>query len=211
MEAVGGAVNVKSLLNYSLNITDFACSCHMSQQTYLKVPFVWEDPRPLVEVPLQLKFKPVQAVSREVLISALACVMSSSIDASDQKQVAEQGSLQAAEQFLDSSRDGFVYHDEWWQFGVSSDEEIVGFVFPVVYEGCAKDGLEEGTIYYIGVLPEYRGFGFANDFLSKGTRILQEVGVWRVFCDTDIKNVQMISAFQRVGYRQYSQPWERPL
>lgn len=74
MEAVGGAVNVKSLLNYSLNITDFACSCHMSQQTYLKVPFVWEEPRRLVEVPLQLKFEPVQAVSREVLISALARV-----------------------------------------------------------------------------------------------------------------------------------------
>lgn len=46
----------------------------MSQQTYLKVPFVWEEPRRLVEVPLQLKFEPVQAVSREVLISALARV-----------------------------------------------------------------------------------------------------------------------------------------
>ncbi|BAZ67369.1 GCN5-related N-acetyltransferase [Fischerella sp. NIES-4106] len=61
------------------------------------------------------------------------------------------------------------------------------------------------------VLPEYRGFGFANDLLFKGTRVLQNIGVWRVFCDTDVNNLPMISALKRVGYRQYSQPWERPL
>ena len=74
-----------------------------------------------------------------------------------------------------------------------------------------KDGLEEGTIYYIGVLPEYRGLGFASDFLSKGTHTLQTVGIWRVCCDTDANNVPMISAFQRVGYKQYGEPWKRPL
>jgi hypothetical protein len=40
---------------------------------------------------------------------------------------------------------------------------------------------------------------------------LQEVGVWRVFCDTAVNNVGMISTFQRVGYRQYSEPYERPV
>jgi ribosomal protein S18 acetylase RimI-like enzyme len=79
------------------------------------------------------------------------------------------------------------------------------------FTGCAKEGLEEGTIDYIGVVPEYRGLGLAIDLLSKGTRILQEVGFWRVFCDTAVNNVGMISTFQRVGYRQYSQPYERPV
>jgi ribosomal protein S18 acetylase RimI-like enzyme len=85
---------------------------------------------------------------------------------------------------LNEAREDFAYQDEWWQFGIDVQGEIVGFVLPVIYPGFAKDGLEEGTIYYIGALPKYRGLGFANDLLAKGTRILQEVGVWQVFCDT---------------------------
>lgn len=183
----------------------------MSQQTYLKVPFVWEEPKPSIEVPSRLEFKAAKTLSHEVLLSAVAHVMESSIDASDRKQVVERGSRQVAEQFLAESKDGFSYHDEWWQIGISSDDRVVGFVFPAIYEGCAKNGLEEATIYYIGVLPEYRGQGFATDLLLKGTRVLQDVGVWRVFCDTDVNNIPMISTFERVGYQQYSEPWQRPL
>ena len=134
----------------------------MSQQTYLKVPFVWEEPKPSIEIPSRLKFKAARTLSYEVLLSVVARVMESSIDASDRKQVVE-------------------------------------------------DGLEEATIYYIGVLPEYRGRGFATDLLSKGTRVLQDVGVWRVFCDTDANNLPMISTFKRVGYQQYGEPYQRPL
>ena len=183
----------------------------MSQQTYLKVPFVWEEPKPSIEIPSRLKFKAAKTLRYEVLLSAVALVMESSIDASDRKQVVERGSRQAAGQFLSESKDGFLYQDEWWQIGFSSDDRVVGFVFPVIYPGCAKDGLEEATIYYIGVLPEYRGQGFATDLLLKGTGVLQNVGVWRVFCDTDANNIPMISTFKRVGYQQYSEPWQRPL
>lgn len=183
----------------------------MSQQTYLKVPFVWEEPKPSIEVPSRLEFKAARKLSDEVLLSTVAQVMESSIDARVQKQVVERGSRQAAEQFLSESKDGFLYQNEWWQIGVSSDDRVVGFVFPVIYQGCAKDGLEEATIYYIGVLPEHRGQGFATDLLLKGTRVLQDVGVWRVFCDTDVNNIPMISTFERVGYQQYSEPWQRPL
>ncbi|WP_257236696.1 hypothetical protein [Nostoc sp. 'Peltigera malacea cyanobiont' DB3992] len=35
----------------------------MSQQTYLKVPFVWEEPKPLIEVPRRLTFEPVMVSS----------------------------------------------------------------------------------------------------------------------------------------------------
>ena len=134
----------------------------MSQQTYLKVPFVWEEPKPSIEIPSRLKFKAARTLSYEVLLSVVARVMESSIDASDRKQVVE-------------------------------------------------DGLEEATIYYIGVLPEYRGQGFATDLLLNGTRVLQDVGVWRVFCDTDANNLPMISTFKRVGYQQYGEPYQRPL
>ncbi|MEA5449245.1 GNAT family N-acetyltransferase [Leptolyngbya sp. CCNP1308] len=183
----------------------------MSQQTYFKVPFVWEEPKSLIEVPSRLKFKAAKTLGYEGLLSVVAQVMESSIDASDQKQVMERGSREVAKQFLAESKDGFSHQNEWWQIGLSSDDKIIGFVFPVIYQGGAKNGLEEATIYYIGVLPEHRGQGFATDLLSKGTRVLQDIGVWRVFCDTDVNNIPMISTFERVGYQQHSEPWKRPL
>ena len=77
----------------------------MNQQTYIKIPFVWEEPKPLIEVPSRLRFESLKAVSNEVLISALACVMDSSIDASDRKDVSKHGSREAAERFLATAAD----------------------------------------------------------------------------------------------------------
>lgn len=183
----------------------------MSQQTFLKVPFVWEEPKPLIELSPRLNFEPVKAKHDNQLVSVVARVMASSMDASDQRRALEDNPHAAVEMFLNSATDGFSYQDDWWQFGINPTGNIVGVVLPVTFNGCAKAGLEEGTIYYMGVLPEYRGLGFANDFLSQGTRILQEIGVWQIFCDTAVANVRMISAFKRVGYRQYDEPCERPV
>ncbi|MBE9101212.1 GNAT family N-acetyltransferase [Vacuolonema iberomarrocanum] len=182
----------------------------MSQPTFLKVPFVWEKPDALIEGSSQLTFEPVKAVDHQ-LISTVARVMAESVDASDRRRTSEHDPHKAAEMFLYSAREDFAYQDDWWQFGINEKGEIVGFVLPVIFPGCAKEGLEEGTIYYMGVLPGYRGLGLANELLFKGTQILQEVGVWRVFCDTAMDNVRMIAAFKRVGYRQYGEPWERPV
>ena len=182
----------------------------MSQQTFLKVPFVWEESEALIEVSSRLTFETVKAMDNQ-FISTVTRVMTESVDASDRRRTSEHGPHKATEMFLNSAREDFAYQDEWWQFGINEKGEIVGFVLPVIFPGCAKKGLEEGTIYYMGVLPEYRGLGLANDLLSKGTQILQEVGVWRVFCDTAVDNVRMIAAFKRFGYRQYSEPWERPV
>lgn len=183
----------------------------MEQQTYLKVPFVWEEPQPLIEVPSRLTFKATKELGDEVLLLLVTQVIESSADASDKKKVAQQNSHQVAKQFLSEAKDEFSYQDDWWQVGINSNGTIVGFVLPVIYPGYDRDGLEEATIYYIGVLPEHRGHGFATDLLSKGTRALQEVGVWRIFCDTDANNVSMISTFERVGYQQHDEPYRRPL
>lgn len=183
----------------------------MSQQTFLKIPFVWDEPQPLVEVPSRLTFEPVKAKHGDQFVSVVARVMTLSMDASDQRRASEDNPHAVIETFLNSARDDFSYQDDWWQFGINGNGDIVGVVLPVTFNGCAKGNLEEGTLYYLGVLPEYRGLGFANDLLLQGTRILQEIGVWRIFCDTAVVNVPMISAFKRVGYRQYGEPWERPV
>ncbi|MEO1148090.1 MAG: GNAT family N-acetyltransferase [Cyanobacteria bacterium J06638_22] len=182
----------------------------MSQPTFLKVPFVWEEPEALIDVSSRLTFEPIKAVDHQ-LISTVARVMAESVDASDRRRTSERDPHKAAEMFLHAAREDFAYQDDWWQFGINKKGEIVGFVLPVIFPECAKEGLEEGTIYYMGILPEYRGLGLANDLLFKGTQILQKTGVWRVFCDTAVDNVRMIAAFKRVGYRQYGEPLERPI
>ncbi|MBD2102506.1 GNAT family N-acetyltransferase [Leptolyngbya sp. FACHB-261] len=183
----------------------------MNQQTYLKVPFVWEEHRPLIEVPQRLTFKPVNAMHGNQLISIVVRVWASSMNPSHQRKVSEPEPHQAVERYLSSASDDFSYQDSWWQFGINESGDVVGFVLPVIFKNCAKEDLEEATIYDIGVVPEYRGLGFANDLLLQGTRMLQDIGVWRIFCDTDVNNVRMISTFKRVGYRQYGERWERPI
>lgn len=145
------------------------------------------------------------------LVSVMVRVMASSADASHQRKVSEHDPHKAVETFLNLAKEGFSYQDDWWQFGINENGDIVGFVLPVIFQGCAKEGLEEGTIYEIGVVPEYRGLGLAKDLLSRGTRTLQDVGVWQIFCDTAVNNERMISVFKQLGYRQHSEPWERPI
>ena len=186
-------------------------SYHMSLQSYLKQPFVWGQPKPPIHVPERLDYKAITTLDKEVFRSLVAQVVEHSLDSSDRKQVSEHGAAQAAEKFIAESKDGFFYRDEWWKVGLDSSGKIVGFVLPVIYQGCARDGLEEATLYYIGVLPEYRQRGFGVDLLLAGTKILQDIGVWRVFCDTDVNNTPMISTFEKVGYRRYSDPYQRPL
>jgi ribosomal protein S18 acetylase RimI-like enzyme len=93
----------------------------------------------------------------------------------------------------------FVYEMNWWRLATCG-AQIVGSIQPVVFVGCSKSGLEEGTIHSIGVLPEFRGRGYILDLLFAATRILQDVGVWRIFCDTDSRNYPMVQAFRRAGY-----------
>lgn len=127
----------------------------MSQQTFLKVPFVWEEPKPLVEVPLRLAFEPVKAKHSDQLVPVVARIMALSMDASDQRRASSDAPHAAVEAFLTSARDDFSYQDDWWQFGINDSGDIVGVVLPVTFNGCAKGDLEEGTIYYMGVVPEY--------------------------------------------------------
>ena len=183
----------------------------MSHASYWKQPFAWEEPRPPIQVPERLAYKAVPTLEDGVFISLVAQVIEQSLDASDQKKVSEYGAAQAAAKFIAEAKDGFAYQDDWWKVGINRVGAIVGFVLPVIYEGYSKDGLEEATIYYIGVLPQYRRQGLATDILLKGTKTLQAIGVWRVFCDTDVNNVPMISTFEKVGYRRYSDPYERSL
>lgn len=48
-------------------------------------------------------------------------------------------------------------------------------------------------------------------FVWEEPKPLIEVPSQLMFCDTDANNAPMISIFQQVGYKQYGEPWKRPL
>ena len=176
-----------------------------------KIPFQWEEPQPLVQTPDRLIFKSLTEVGMEAFVTAVGQAMTGSLDRSDQKKVHEHGAEQAAAQFLAEAADDFNYKLEWWQLAYDHQEHLVGFVQPVLFRDCSKNGLEEGTLYYIGVVPEQRGNHYIYDLLLRSTYILQKVGVWRIYCDTDVLNRPMIQAFEKVGYQPAGEPYMRPL
>ncbi len=178
---------------------------------YEKVPFVWEEPKQRVQVTERLIFRSLKDVSIEAFTASVSCAMADSLDRSDRKAVRELGAEQAAAKLMAEVSNDFDYEPEWWQLGFNTQDELVGFIQPVIYRGCRKSNLEEGTIYYIGVVPKQRGKRYIKDLLCQATHLLQKIGVWRIFCDTDVLNTPMIRAFQDVGYRQFSSPWQRPL
>jgi len=36
--------------------------------------------------------------------------------------------------------------------------------------------------------------------LLRATSVLQDIGVWRIFADTDVENIPMRNAFEKAGY-----------
>lgn len=178
---------------------------------YEKIPFVWHETAALIEVPKRLTFRAIDHKNLDMLVNAVGQAANTSLDRSNQKDTRDADPALAATAFIDSAKNHFDYQLSWWYLAFDKRGQLVGFVQPVIYRDCQKDGLEEGTIYYIGVVPEQRGKRYVIDLLCRGTRVLQEVGVWRIYCDTDVLNTPMIDAFQSVGYKQFGPPEKKPL
>ncbi|MGQ0551128.1 MAG: GNAT family N-acetyltransferase [Armatimonadota bacterium] len=169
---------------------------------YEKVAFVWDEPLPLITVPDRIEFRSVTPDTRQKFISTIEQVLDGSLDRFDQARVARSAARHIAEWYARPNERDFVFELEWWQLAYRPQGEVVGFTQPVVFRGNARGRLKQGTIHYIGVVPRHRGQGYIVDLLSAATRRLQEIGVSRIYCDTDSRNAPMVAAFRRVGYKQ---------
>jgi ribosomal protein S18 acetylase RimI-like enzyme len=168
--------------------------------TYEKVEFVLEAPAP-IDVPSVLRFQPATGTDGEQrLLDAVTVVVAASLDRADQRSVAIHGAEGAARRYLRPDP-SFEFDRSWWHLAYASDGSVVGFTQPTLFRGCARGNLQEGTIHYIGVVPDARGRGHLHALLLHATATLQSIGVWQISCDTDVENVPMIRAFERAGYR----------
>ena len=55
-------------------------------------------------------------------------------------------------------------------------------------------------ISYVGVLPEHRGNGYADELLLEASHLLVEGGATEIVAATDVGNSPMAAAFARCGY-----------
>ncbi|HEU4326575.1 MAG TPA: GNAT family N-acetyltransferase [Roseiflexaceae bacterium] len=168
---------------------------------YRKQVYVWNEPQPRCTFPPRLRFRALAEVGEAAFIELLGRVLVGSLDTHDRRRIEQLGAEAAARRFFHEARPDFDYQPEWWVVGVDADGAAVGLVQPVVFPGCVRDGLDEGTIYYIGVHPQQRGRQYGYDLLCHATATLQQVGVWRIYCDTDVHNLPMQRTFARAGYQ----------
>ena len=176
---------------------------------FWKTPFIWEPGCPAPTSYGALRF--VEA-DTQWLEQALGNVMANSLDESDQFAVSRGGSARAAAELLAVCPEYFEHPADWWRAGVDAAGQSVGFVLPVLFKDRAKwkDGRPQGTIFYMGVLPECRGHAYAQALLAEATRIFLAANCWRIFCDTASCNAPMLNAFHKAGYKECS-PWQRPV
>ena len=138
--------------------------------------------------------------------------MTQSLDESDSYTVSQLGIDAAVEDLFSVSAQLFENRTGWWRTALDGTGERVGFVLTTVFADPSrwKDGRPQGTILYMGVLPQFRGHGYAFELLLEATRLCSAADCWRIFCDTGSCNYPMVGAFRKAGYRE-RKPWQRPL
>lgn len=81
----------------------------------------------------------------------------------------------------------------WWRLAETTDGELAGFAIPSATPYHRNVG-------YLGVVPELRGRGYADDLLGEITRMHASDGADRITATTDVPNTPMAAAFDRANY-----------
>jgi ribosomal protein S18 acetylase RimI-like enzyme len=168
------------------------------EQTYWKVPFEWTDKIAPADDPPPEGGSWLDGRTSSEPVTLVADVLANSPGAEDRYAVERLGATEAARRIL-ALVPGFSYLSERWHV-LQVRTATAGFVLPVIYDGCSRDGLDEATIYHMGVAPAHRGAGFGRLLLRRATRVLVRHGVWRIYCDTPSNNAPMIHLFESEGW-----------
>jgi GNAT superfamily N-acetyltransferase len=170
--------------------------------TYSRVPFELRGdaaPRHLPDPP-GVAWRSTDDV--EELVDLFARALEASIDPQDEAEVRRAGAPAVAARMAEDAQSGRVYlcEREWWWI-VDVDGAAAGVVLPVVFAGCARGGLDEGTLYHIGVVSEQRAGGLGHLLLGRATDTLLAHGVWQISCDTASENAPMIRLFEHHNWK----------
>jgi ribosomal protein S18 acetylase RimI-like enzyme len=176
-----------------------------SGSTYLRIPFELLGNSAVTELSLPPETTIRVAEDDDELIGLMARAFEISLDPRDRQLVEHHGARAVAAAMVRDATDGTAYQCErvWWSL-VDWAGAPAGFVLPVVFTGCARDDVDEGTIYHIGVLPEFRGRGLGRILLKNCSNTLLRHGVWQISSDTAAENRPMIRLFELQGWTRHA-------
>jgi GNAT superfamily N-acetyltransferase len=96
------------------------------------------------------------------------------------------------QELVDMAGDKF---DESSWFLPLVDGEIVGVLLPQAF----ADSDTDGTLFYVAVLPRFRGKGYGRALHAKGLALLRERGLTKYIGSTDTRNAPMLRVFEANG------------
>ena len=139
-----------------------------------------------------LQFKTLAEVGEEQYIRMVESVTDRTLDQLMADDAARLSSWRAAKEYVDGLKE-IDFNPEWWKLGYINDTPV-GLILPQRFNET------EGTINYVGVLPEHRGKGYGLVLLAEGTRILVENGMKKIYADIDATNKPLAAQLKRLGY-----------
>lgn len=86
---------------------------------------------------------------------------------------------------------GEAFDPTWWRVAYL-DRDPIGVVLPQIFSNRKS----EGTLFYVAVLPEFRGRGYGRVLHASGLAFLAARGVTRYIGSTDARNYPMIAVFK---------------
>jgi RimJ/RimL family protein N-acetyltransferase len=155
---------------------------------------VWQDSGAAVRVRVRLKFRPYCDVGEDAFANAVGRVTVGTLDREDRARVRKCGAAETARWYMRVLKEGNFEPSEWL-LGYLADGRVCGLVVPKRLDD------KEGTISYIGVVPELRGSGYGLDLLAKGTALLRQKGFKTVVAETDSENSPFLAELDRAGYK----------
>ncbi len=166
-----------------------------------KVRFTWSGQPAQIEQ--RLIYRPFSEGDDAAFTDVIRRVSTDSLDRLDVLQRESLGVKEFAQEYFRMLRYEFAFYPHWWLLAYTQANELVGHVVNLPY----NLDQHEGTIGYIGVVPEQRGHGYINDILAQSMSVMIQDGIKTIICDTDQLNAPMIAAFKRQGYDYTGTVW----
>jgi ribosomal protein S18 acetylase RimI-like enzyme len=161
-----------------------------------KKRYVWQDTGAAVKVQMRLRFKSMADIGEYSFEQAIGQVTVGTLDREDRARTRKSGVAETARWYMQILKEGEFRPTEWL-VGYLRDGRLCGLVVPKRLDD------KEGTIDYLGVVPELRGSGYGFDLLAKGTALLRQRGFKTVVAETDCENRPFPAQLERAGYRHH--------
>ena len=159
-----------------------------------KKRYVWQNSGTPLRVQVRLKFRSMSDAGEYSFEQAIGQVTVGTLDREDRARLKKHGAAETARWYMRILKEG-EFRPAQWLLGYLGDGRLCGLVVPKRLDD------KEGTIDYIGVVPELRGSGYGFDLLVKGTALLQQNGFTTVVAETDSENLPFHAELERAGYK----------